>query len=282
MTERRRLPKTYVGRQWHPACLLLPEMPEDQFKELVEDIRKNGQREPIIIDENGIGLDGRNRDRACRELDITTEPVVFAGTEEEKIALIMSANIHRRHLTTDQRAAIAADLVERLKVAAEARQKAGKTLGSDDPKGKATEQAAKVVGVSDSSVKRAVKRKRTDPQAHEQAKAGKRPKAKPKAEPASPPAHRRLARFMPRVPQVLPPKPNGSSGKQYDLEEAIHEMLNELMKEDLEHFLSEASSRPSLVDAMQLLSAKLAAMVTTLRKRMPAQEDEEDDEEEDA
>jgi hypothetical protein len=104
-------------------------------------------------------------------------PVI--GSEEEKIALIVSANVKRRHLTVQQRAAVAAELSEKLTEAAKARQLAG-TPASTDAKGKAVEQAAKMVGgVSPASVERAKRRMREDPEAHELAKAGKLPKAKP-------------------------------------------------------------------------------------------------------
>jgi ParB-like chromosome segregation protein Spo0J len=162
--------------KFHPACLLLPELSEQEYRGLVEDIREHGQRRAITLDEDGVVLDGRHRDRACRELGIEPETEVFRGTEAEKIALVMSENIHRRHLTTEQRAAIAAELSEKLAAAARDRMLAG-TPAPTDARGKATEQAARMIGsVSPRSVERAKHRMRTDPAARAKAKAGNLPR----------------------------------------------------------------------------------------------------------
>ena len=99
-------------RKCHPACLLLPELGEQEYRELVDDMRNQGQRHPIIVDGDGVILDGRHRYRACQELFVEPMVETFHGTEAEKIALVMSENIIRRHLTTAQRAAIAAELSE--------------------------------------------------------------------------------------------------------------------------------------------------------------------------
>jgi ParB-like chromosome segregation protein Spo0J len=99
-----------VTGKFHPVCLAFPEMVEAEHRALVADIRDYGQRHPLIVDDNGVILDGRHRYRACKELGLEPSLKVFTGTEAEKVALIVSENIHRRHLTTEQRAAIAAEL----------------------------------------------------------------------------------------------------------------------------------------------------------------------------
>ena len=53
----------------HPAADAWPMMDEERYTELVADIGDNGQREPITLCD-GMILDGRNRYRACVELDI--------------------------------------------------------------------------------------------------------------------------------------------------------------------------------------------------------------------
>jgi ParB-like nuclease domain len=89
----------------HPACDLLPEMSEDEYRALVEDIRENGQRSAVIVDEAGVLLDGRHRLRACQELGIEPEVLVKAGhSEEQKLALILGENLLRRHMSKGQRA----------------------------------------------------------------------------------------------------------------------------------------------------------------------------------
>jgi len=53
-------------------------------------------------------LDGRNRYRACRELDIPPRFDVFDGTAEEAAVLADVLNLDRRHLTREQKRAVIA------------------------------------------------------------------------------------------------------------------------------------------------------------------------------
>ena len=180
---------TTPNGNYHPACLLLPEMGEDEFRELARDIYANGQRHPIIVDEAGLILDGRHRWRALAEMDCEPQTIVFRGSEEEKVALVISENIHRRHLSTQQRAAIAAEL-------ATMKRGTRTDLASNDATsstGPSDAQAAKVMRVSEKTVERAKSRMRSDPEAHAKAKAGtlgrrrpKHPIREPKDAPAKP------------------------------------------------------------------------------------------------
>jgi ParB-like nuclease domain len=167
----------------HPACELLPRMAEKEFRELQRDIGRYGLRHPIIVDEEGTILDGRHRYQAVVRLPGTDLKVeVFRGTEAEKAALVMSENIHRRHLTTDQRAAIAADLATLGRGGDRGNQYTGGKV-SNDPLATSEEpattiaQAAEVMNVSVPSVKRARAIKAKDPAAHEAAKRGDKPKS---------------------------------------------------------------------------------------------------------
>ena len=53
----------------HDAAKLFPEMVGDEFNSLVEDIEKNGLREPLKTYKGKL-LDGRNRLKACQKLRI--------------------------------------------------------------------------------------------------------------------------------------------------------------------------------------------------------------------
>jgi ParB-like chromosome segregation protein Spo0J len=52
----------------HPLCTLIPPCTEEEFKELKEDIKKNGLQVPIKLFEGKI-LDGRSRHMARVELE---------------------------------------------------------------------------------------------------------------------------------------------------------------------------------------------------------------------
>lgn len=91
--------------QLHPLCTLFPRIDGGEFAALVEDIRANGLSQPIVL-HDGMILDGGNRYRACEEAGVEPEFVEFEG--ESIVSFVLSANLHRRHMTAGQRAAIVA------------------------------------------------------------------------------------------------------------------------------------------------------------------------------
>lgn len=93
----------------HSAANLFPMMDDEAFAQLKADIAEHGQREPIIV-HNGLVLDGRNRLKACQELGIEPDHKQFEGSEGEVLDFVISLNLHRRHLSTTQRAVVAADI----------------------------------------------------------------------------------------------------------------------------------------------------------------------------
>jgi hypothetical protein len=91
----------------HPLCTLFPRLEGAEFESLREDIKANGQREPIIL-HDGMVLDGGNRYRACIEAGIEPQVMKFGGGDV--VAYVLSANLHRRHLSAGQNAAIVASV----------------------------------------------------------------------------------------------------------------------------------------------------------------------------
>lgn len=84
-----------------------PLLPEEELKELSQDLEVSGQQHPIII-YNGMILDGRNRIRAFQDTNLKEAAVeYFTGTEFEAVEKIRGLNILRRHLTMGQRAHVA-------------------------------------------------------------------------------------------------------------------------------------------------------------------------------
>ncbi len=87
----------------HPLCTLFPRMAGAEFDALVADIKLNGQREPIIL-HDGMILDGGNRYRACLAAGVEPATMKFGGGNI--VSYVLSANMHRRHMTPGQQAAI--------------------------------------------------------------------------------------------------------------------------------------------------------------------------------
>lgn len=159
----------------HQAAKRFPLMTDEEFQGLRQDIEDHGQREPIVVCKGKV-LDGRNRLRACQELKI--EPAVreWANGKEgdSPTAFVISANLHRRHLTPTQKAVIAAEITPLFRTETLAIQRSGgrsggkqggrgkkKPLAEKNSKGldtvekKATAKAAASVKVSESLVTRA-------------------------------------------------------------------------------------------------------------------------------
>jgi ParB-like chromosome segregation protein Spo0J len=100
--------------KFHPLANMFPLMEGEEFDALVADIKANGLREPIIIFEGKI-LDGRNRARACEAAGIVLRGVEHhAGCAHigDPRAYVISKNLHRRHLTAEQKREVIAKLIK--------------------------------------------------------------------------------------------------------------------------------------------------------------------------
>ena len=91
----------------HPVAGLFPLMPDDELRDLADDIKKDGLHEPILV-YKGMVVDGRNRLKACQLAgrEPKFEPAHIGWKHDEEKALfdlVLSYNLHRRHLTPQQR-----------------------------------------------------------------------------------------------------------------------------------------------------------------------------------
>ena len=79
-------------------------MDAESFKALVDDVREQGQLEPIDLVGDEI-VDGWHRYQACQLLEL--EPKTRALPEGlEVVGYVLGKNAHRRHMTAEQRAAV--------------------------------------------------------------------------------------------------------------------------------------------------------------------------------
>jgi ParB-like nuclease domain len=107
----------------HPAADLFPMMSNEELYALAADIKKNGLQQEIILwaptptaarDQYQL-LDGRNRleamERAGVTLDIEQHVRLYCD-KVDPYAFVISANIHRRHLTGEQKRELIAKLIK--------------------------------------------------------------------------------------------------------------------------------------------------------------------------
>jgi N6-adenosine-specific RNA methylase IME4/ParB-like chromosome segregation protein Spo0J len=94
----------------HPIANLLPAMEEKQLAELTESIRRKGLVNDIILLQ-GMVLDGRGRQQACIRAGVSPRYTEFAGSRDDARAFVIIQNVHRRHLSDEQRTMIAALMV---------------------------------------------------------------------------------------------------------------------------------------------------------------------------
>jgi hypothetical protein len=167
---------------FHPVANLFPLIDGQEFEELKADIAAHGQREPVWTYEGKI-IDGRNRVRVCEALGIEPRLREWEGNGS-LVSFVLSLNLHRRHLSSPQRAAIAVDLLPLLEAEARERQRQAGSLrgrGQKVPEkvpeakrdeGEARQQAARLAGTNSRYVSMAKRIKEDSPQVFEKIRTG--------------------------------------------------------------------------------------------------------------
>jgi ParB-like chromosome segregation protein Spo0J len=95
---------------FHEAANLFPLMKGEEYEQLKADIKAHGLREPVWTYQGKI-IDGRNRYRACKDLGIEPSTREWDG-KGSLVEFVVSMNLHRRHLTAEQRKQVAAALLK--------------------------------------------------------------------------------------------------------------------------------------------------------------------------
>ncbi len=169
-----------MGNTTHEYAAFFPLMEGDEFAGLVADIKANGLLEPIVT-YKGKTLDGRNRERACKEAGVSPQYTHYKGLNP--VAYVWSKNAHRRHLTPTQLGVVASDMKPLLQKEA---RKHEETLGikrdsigriTETPKGipvdkvmkarrpssRWSKEAAKTAGIGETTIKRVDRVRREAP-----------------------------------------------------------------------------------------------------------------------
>lgn len=139
----------------HPAAAMFPMMPADELQALSADIGAHGLVEPVVLFEGKI-LDGRNRVKACELAGVRVDTVAWVPQDDRTpVEFVISSNLYRRHLSTSQRAIIAAtDVLPKLEAEAKAKQgqrtdlNIGQKVDQSSREPRASEQAAELLGTN--------------------------------------------------------------------------------------------------------------------------------------
>jgi len=158
----------------HELANIIPNMSDDEYKALKLDIQTNGLFNPIMLYEHKI-LDGRNRYKACKELNIEPKYENYQG--DSPVSYVLSLNIKRRHLNSSQLACIAVDILPYLKEEAKKRMESGINQYSpmqkiaEGKKGRSIDKAAeKIEGTNPEYIRQAQELKKETPEIFERVK----------------------------------------------------------------------------------------------------------------
>jgi hypothetical protein len=124
----------------HPVAKLLPMMTDDEIADLAADIKTQGLLNPIVLDEEGMLLDGRNRLRACELAGV--EPRFDKLNGYDPVAFIFGQNVKRRHVSERQIAVATAKAV-RLSSTRPLQRDVKRSTGAAKTKTKTPEKARK-------------------------------------------------------------------------------------------------------------------------------------------
>lgn len=138
------------------------------MEKLAEDIRGHGLLSPIML-LDGMILDGRNRARACELAGVDPLKNAQTFTGDDPLAFVVSVNLHRRQLTLGQKSAIADQIATMQRGGARPVQDRNE---QSTKSGFALSDAARMMGVSDTSVDDYRRLKREAPDLAEKVKAG--------------------------------------------------------------------------------------------------------------
>lgn len=206
-----------MSYELHPLCTLFPRVTGAEFDGLVADIKAHGLRQPIVL-HGGMILDGGNRYRACVEAGV--EPVFQEFQGDNLVSFVLSANLHRRHLSAGQQAAIVASAQDWAKAQTVGKPKSGNVTGLAT----VAERAAKS-GASDKTQRMADKVAKADPELAKKVAHGEisLPKAVEKVAP-------QIATKPSKTPKNAARQPEPANDA--DTGQSIDELIAEIQKEN--------------------------------------------------
>lgn len=146
----------------HELANRYPLMSEEEREVLKQSLLKSGQLNPIYLFDGEI-IDGRNRYLVMKELaekgQLSFKPKIetYPCKKEDLPTIVEALNVHRRHLSPSQKAAIGVkNYLPIQRQLAQERQQKGVSVNLSEG-GKTAEIIAKMVGVSTTYIEKAIK-----------------------------------------------------------------------------------------------------------------------------
>jgi N6-adenosine-specific RNA methylase IME4 len=138
---------------------LVPDLSIQEYGSLKQSIKENGQHIPIIINSQGVLLDGHSRFKVCLELGIEPSTLVkdFENESYEQL-FVIDCNLKRRHLSSFQRTELALKAKPILEEIAKKNESlGGKGVAIQTPLERVDKELGKRVGVGKDTVRKVEK-----------------------------------------------------------------------------------------------------------------------------
>lgn len=91
---------------------LIPRLSSEEYMSLREDISRNGIKIPLIVNKDGVIIDGYTRYEIAKELGLKKVPVKILDDCVDEKEMVICLNLHRRHLTLIQKLELGLKLYE--------------------------------------------------------------------------------------------------------------------------------------------------------------------------
>jgi ParB-like chromosome segregation protein Spo0J len=140
---------------------LVPQLSKEEYESLKQSIKENGLWVPIVVNNDGVILDGHHRYKACQELEIKEPYETVTKEFEDKLhekMFVIDCNLTRRQLNNFQRTELALKSKSILEeIVKQNESQGGKGDRNLTPLGRVDEQIGQRAGVSRDTVRKVEK-----------------------------------------------------------------------------------------------------------------------------
>jgi ParB-like chromosome segregation protein Spo0J len=137
---------------------LVPQLSKEEYESLKQSIKENGLWMPIVVNNEGVILDGHHRYKACQELGIKEPYETVTKEFEDKLhekMFVIDCNLTRRQLNNFQRTELALKSKPILEeIVKQNESQGGKGVRIQTPLGRVDQEIGKLAGVGKDTVRR--------------------------------------------------------------------------------------------------------------------------------